>query len=186
MSKKYFACVYGGASDSISDAIKNETQKLGEIIHKNGFSLVYGAGATGCMGAAARGVHSADGFVMGVTPCFMGEFEDIYPCDNTIIVETMAERKTIMEKQADIFFIVSGGIGTMDEFFQILTLKYLERMTTPVIIVNTDGFYDSLLKLIDDMINRGAVRKSVYNLFTVVDDVNSPIIVDTFSKIREM
>ena len=144
-------------------------KKLGELLHKYGFSLVYGAGATGCMGAAAEGFHAQDGFVMGVTPCFMGEFEDIYPCDNTIVVETMAERKTIMEKQADVFFVVPGGVGTMDEFFQIITLKYLNRMTTPVVLLNLFGFYDSLLHFIDDMIERGAVKKSIYNLFCVIN-----------------
>ena len=175
MSKRFYACVYGGASERIADIHKTKTQRLGEIIAENGFSLVYGAGSTGCMGAVARGVHSKCGYVMGISPDFISEFEDIYDCDNTVMVDTMAERKTLMEKHADIFFITPGGMGTMDEFFQVLTLKYLRRITAPIVILNTDMFYDSLLKLIDDLVSRGAVTKEVYTMFEVIDDADQRI-----------
>ena len=59
------------------------------------------------------------------------------------MVDTMAERKTLMEKHADVFFIAPGGIGTMDEFFQVLTLKYLKRIDVPIVVINLDGFYDT-------------------------------------------
>ncbi len=175
MSKRFYACVYGGASERIADIHKSKTQKLGELIAQSGFSLVYGAGSTGCMGAAARGVSGKGGYVMGISPHFISEFEEIYDCDNTIMVDTMAERKTLMEKHADIFFIAPGGMGTMDEFFQVLTLKYLERITAPIVIINTDGFYDSLLKLIDDLVAQGAVTENVYTMFDVIDDADQRI-----------
>ena len=117
MSKQYFVCVYGGASDNIADVHKDTVKELCGNLAKQGFSLVYGAGATGCMGAAAEGFRENGGYIMGVTPRFMGNFEDIFDCDNTIKVDTMAERKTIMEKHADLYLIAPGGIGTMDEFF---------------------------------------------------------------------
>ena len=179
MSKKYYACVYGGASEKIADVHKEKTNKLGKIIANCGFALVYGAGSTGCMGAIARGVNQNGGYVMGVSPHFISKFEDIYDCDNTVMVDTMAERKTLMEKHADIFFVVPGGMGTMDEFFQVLTLKYLERITAPIVVVNTEGFYNSLLKLIDDLVKQDAVTPNVYSMFTVVNDVND----DEISKI---
>ena len=185
MSKRYYACVYGGASEKISDLHKKEIEKLGTIINKSGFSLVYGAGATGCMGAVARGVKKSGGYVMGISPDFIGEFEEIFDCDNTVLVETMSERKTIMEKHADIFIVAPGGVGTMDEFFQVLTLKYLKRLTAPIVVLNLNGFYDSLLKLIDDLIEQGAVIKEIHNLFDVVSAVDDEKLMKILSDIRD-
>lgn len=172
MSKRYYACVYGGASERIADTHKEEIEKLGNIIAEKGFSLVYGAGATGCMGAVARGIKEKGGYVMGISPDFISEFEEIFECDNTIMVDTMSERKTLMEKHADIFLITPGGVGTMDEFFQVLTLKYLKRLTAPIVVLNLNRFYDSLLKLIEDLIEQGAVTPEIHNLFDVVDSID--------------
>ena len=184
MSKRYYACVYGGASDKIADIHKEKIEKLGRLIVDNDFSLVYGAGATGCMGAVARGVDENGGYIMGISPHFISTFEDIYNCDNTIMVDTMSERKTLMEKHADIFFIAPGGVGTMDEFFQVLTLRYLERIDAPIIVVNTEGFYNSLIKLIDDLVSFGAATDRIYNLFQVIDDVNEHEIKNILQKIK--
>ncbi len=172
MSKQYFVCLYGGASDNIADVHKDAVKELCGNLAKQGFSLVYGAGATGCMGAAADGFRENGGYIMGVTPRFMGDFEDIFDCDNTIKVDTMAERKTLMEKHADLYLIAPGGIGTMDEFFQIVTLKYLEQMETPIVILNLDGFYDSLLALLDSLIAQKAAGEKILTLFDVVEDIH--------------
>lgn len=184
MAKRYYACVYGGANERISDMYKEQIEELGKIIVDNGFSLVYGAGGTGCMGAIARGVKENGGYVMGVSPDFISEFEDIFPCDNTVMVDTMSERKTLMEKHADVFFIAPGGIGTMDEFFQVLTLKYLRRLNTPIVIFNLDGFYDSLLLFMDDLVKHGAVIKDVYELFDVVTSVNDEKVVSALNGVK--
>lgn len=172
MSKRYFACVYCGANERIADGHKKKIEELGRIIAANGFSLVYGAGATGCMGAVARGVREKDGFIMGISPDFIGDFEPIFDCDNTVMVDTMAERKTLMEKHADVFFIAPGGIGTMDEFFQVLTLKYLKRINVPIVVINLDGFYDTLIALIKDLVRQGAVTEEIYKLYDVITDVS--------------
>ena len=184
MAKKYYACVYGGANDKISDRCKNDIQLLGNLIAKHDFSLVYGAGATGCMGAVARGVKENDGYVMGISPNFISEFEEIFPCDNTVMVDTMAERKTLMEKHADIFFIAPGGIGTMDEFFQVLTLKYLNRHSAPIVILNINGFYDALLVLIDCLVKQNAVTQEIYRLFDVVTEINESTISEMLEQIK--
>ncbi len=185
MSKKYFACVYGGANERIDIRHKEKIYELGKIIAKYNVALIYGAGATGCMGAVARGVKENGGFVMGVTPDFISGFEAIFDCDNKIMVDTMAERKTIMEKHADIFFIAPGGIGTMDEFFQVLTLKYLKRMDVPIVVLNLDGFYDSLINLIDNLVKQGAVTEEIHKLFDVVTEVNEDTIGVLLKKITK-
>lgn len=184
MSKQYFACVYGGASDRLDPIYKKEVKKLGKIIAENGFSLVYGAGATGCMGAVAEGVRDAGGYVMGISPHFIRGFEEIFDCDNTVMVDTMSERKTLMEKHADIYIIAPGGIGTMDEFFQVITLKYLEQDFAPIIILNINGFYDSLVALIDDLIDKGAAKSEIRGFFDVVTSVNDEVIVKHFKEIK--
>ena len=183
MSKRYFACVYGGANERIASKHKEKIEELGKIIASNGFSLVYGAGATGCMGAVARGVKENGGFVMGISPDFISEFEDIFDCDNNVMVDTMAERKILMEKHADVFFIAPGGIGTMDEFFQVLTLKYLRRIDVPIVVINLDGFYDTLIALINDLVRQGAVTEEIHKLYDVITDVNDGTIVPKLKEI---
>lgn len=172
MSKRYYACVYGGASEKIEDIYIKEIEKLGKVIAENEYSLVYGAGASGCMGAVARGVRENGGYIMGISPHFIKTFEPIFDCDNTVLVETMAERKTLMEKPADIFIIAPGGIGTMDEFFQVLTLKYLNRIKTPIVVLNINHFYDSLVELINSLIKNKAVIPEITDYFEVFDCVD--------------
>lgn len=183
MLKKYFACVYGGANEKIASWHKEQIEELGKIIAQNNFSLVYGAGATGCMGAVARGVQENGGFVMGISPDFIGDFEAIFDCDHKVMVDTMAERKTLMEKHADIFFIAPGGIGTMDEFFQVLTLKYLRRIDVPIVVLNLDGFYDTLIALINDLVRQGAVTEEIHKLYDVITDVSEGTIVPKLKEI---
>jgi uncharacterized protein (TIGR00730 family) len=104
----------------------------------------------------------------------MGDFEEIYDCDNTVIVETMSERKTLMEKHGDVFVIAPGGIGTMDEFFQVITLKYLKRLDRPIVILNYNGFYDKLLELMDDLVKNKAVIDNISEYYDVITSADDP------------
>ena len=74
------------------------------------------------------------------------------------------------------FFIAPGGIGTMDEFFQVLTLKYLRRINVPIVVINLDGFYDTLIALINDLVRQGAVTEEIHKLYDVITDVNEDTI----------
>lgn len=138
-------CVYGAASKKIEQKFLDATEQLGYELGKRGHNLVYGAGATGVMGAVARGVKKGGGKVTGVIPSFFREekiepiFED---CDKIIYTETMQQRKQTMEELSDGFIVAPGGIGTMEEFFETLTLKQLGRHTKPIAIYNVDSFYD--------------------------------------------
>ena len=141
--------LYGSASDRIDSAYIEGVEALGRAIAKRGHTMVFGAGSTGLMGAAARGMHAARGHIIGVTPHFMHTLEPISTlCTELIATETMAERKTIMEEKADAFIITPGGLGTLDEFFQILTLKILGRHDKPIVLYNINGYWDSLLGVI--------------------------------------
>jgi len=87
-----------------------------------------------------------------------------------------------MEKHADVFFIAPGGIGTMDEFFQVLTLKYLKRIDVPIVVINLDGFYDTLIALIKDLVKQGAVTEEIHKLYDVITDVDEDTIVPILKK----
>ena len=163
-------CVYGAASSKIDQSYIDETEKLGREIAARKFSLLYGAGASGLMGACARGVTAGNGPVIGVVPHFMHVWEPIYEgCTGTIKTETMGERKQVMEDNADAFIIVPGGIGTFDELFQILTLTELGRKNAPIVLYNINGYYDNIIELIDTDIQKGFIRPVVRELFAVCD-----------------
>lgn len=169
--------MYGAASDNINANYKTSVEHLGELIAKSGHSLIYGAGATGLMGACARGVTRAGGTVVGVTPHFMHEIEEVYQeCTELINTETMAERKTIMEDNADAFIIVPGGIGTYDEFFQVLTLKQLKQHSKPIVIYNVNGYYDYLPNLIGSGIVKGFISPAVATMFSICETAEDVIL----------
>lgn len=132
-------CVYGASSPTIDPKYIEMVEKMGEEMALRGHSLVFGGGANGLMGAAARGVKKGKGYIVGVIPKFFNEenIEAVYDeCDELIEPDTMRQRKQIMEDNADAFIITPGGIGTFEEFFEILTLKQLCRHNKPIVIYN--------------------------------------------------
>lgn len=160
--------LYGAASERIDRIYMDRVEELGEALARAGHTLVFGAGSTGLMGAAARGFTAGGGTIVGVTPHFMHEVEPVYDrCTELIHTETMAERKDIMEKMADAFIIVPGGIGTFDEFFQILTLKSLGRHDKPIILYNINGFWDGMLSVIGADLFKGFISKEVATGFVI-------------------
>lgn len=161
-------CVFGAASNEINDKYIKAVEALGAEMVKRGHNLVFGAGGHGLMGAAARGVHSAGGHVIGVIPSFFKDenIEEIYyDCDELIFTENMAQRKTTMEDHADAFIIVPGGIGTFEEFFQVLTLKQLGRHNKPIAIFDIDGYYERLEQFLDYSIKEEFIKDNCKQLY---------------------
>lgn len=165
---KLTICVYGAASNTIDSVFITETEKLGKEIARRQHRIIYGGGAEGVMGACARGAARAGGEVTGVVPFFMEEFEEInHKCTEIIRTETMGERKQVMEREADAFITAPGGIGTLDEFFQILTLVELGRKKAPVILYNIDGYYDDLISFIHSGVEKGFIRPKAEKLMYI-------------------
>ncbi len=165
-------CVYGAASSEIDKNIIDKVYSLGKTLASKGHSLIYGSGSTGVMGAAARGFKDGGAFVHGVIPKFFEEndYEGIfYDADKITYTETMAERKQIMEDGCSVFIIAPGGIGTLEELFQVLTLKQLGRHKKAIALYNIDGFYDGLLDFLDTAIEKGFINEEVEDLFAVLD-----------------
>lgn len=166
-------CIYAAASDKIEGKYIQSVELLGEKLAKEGHSLIYGAGGTGLMGAAARGFRKGNGEVIGVAPKFMHEIEPLFKdCTQFIETEDMADRKEIMENGCDAFVIVPGGIGTFDEFFQTLTLKELGQHNKPIVVFNFDNYYTKLLSYMDDCIVKGFIKPRVRALFAVAASHN--------------
>ena len=146
-------CLYGASSNQIDEKYIEQTEEFGRILATHGHSLVYGGGAQGLMGAAARGVHEKNGFILGIAPSFFQVDGILFDqCSEFIYTETMRERKQIMEHRAEAFVMVPGGIGTFDEFFEIITLKQLGRHNKPVAIFNINGYYDSLVAMLENAV----------------------------------
>lgn len=176
--------LYGAASHKVDHTYKEAVYELGREMAKRGHTMVFGAGASGLMGAAATGVHDGGGSIIGVTPHFMHTYEPIYErCTTLIDTETMSERKDKMESLADAFIIVPGGIGTFDEFFQILTLKKLGRHDKPIILFNINGFWDNMLSVIGSDIFKGFIDHDIAACFTVCESPKTTI--DTLEQMIE-
>jgi len=167
-------CVYGAASPTIDPEFIKKVEEMGEILAKRGHSLVFGGGGNGLMGAAARGVRAANGYIFGVIPKFFRE-EDVEEicdfCDVLIEPTTLRERKQIMEDNSDAFIVVPGGIGTFEEFFEILTLKQLCRHNKPIAIYNLNGYYDEIGIVMEQAIKKNFVRANCLDLYKVTDDI---------------
>lgn len=165
-------CIFGAASAHIDEIYIKKVEELGEKLAKRGHSLVFGAGATGLMGAAARGVKRGGGFIHGVIPKFFIDesveliFDD---CDLTTYTQTMSERKKTMEDEADAFIITPGGIGTFEEFFEVLTLKQLGRHDKPIVIYNIANYYDGLEKFMKTVAERKFITFNCYEMYSYFD-----------------
>ena len=174
-------CVFGASSTILDNHFIETVEKLGEEMGKRGHSLVFGAGANGLMGAAARGVHKTGGNIYGVVPSFFKEesISQLFDkCTELIYTETMAQRKSKMEDMADAFIIVPGGMGTFEELFEVLTLKQLGRHTKPIVIYNIDNYYNGLEAFIGEAMEKNFIMKeckTLYGCFDSAEEVLSYI-----------
>ena len=161
-------CLFGAASDAIPKVYITETEHLGEVIARRGHGMIFGGGATGMMGAAARGVHRGGGRITGVAPRFFDEPGVLTElCDELILTETMDERKAVMEDRAEGFIIAPGGIGTLDEFFEVLTLRSLGRMRKPIALFSVEGYYDELLTFLRKMEAEHFIGPALWDCFGI-------------------
>ena len=166
-------CVYGASSNLISDIYISACEDLGRKIAKDGHTLIFGCGAAGVMGASARGAKEAGGEIIGITPEFFNVDGMLYEdCDQVIRTETMRERKRILEEKSDAFIVAPGGIGTFDEFFEILTLKQLSRHTKAIVIFNINHYYDELLAFLDKAVKQEFLKNESLKLFEVFDNAD--------------
>ena len=171
-------CVYGAASTTIDEKYVLKTEEMGEALGNRDHNLVFGGGGNGLMGAAARGFRKGHSHIIGVIPKFFirEEIEAVCDiCDEMVTPETMRERKLIMEDLADAFVIVPGGIGTYEEFFEILTLKQHCRHNKPIAVYNIDGYYNLLQNTVLDAMDKNFIKEACKDLYFISDNLDEVI-----------
>jgi len=176
-------CVFCGSSKGARDNYLHAAQQLGRELVARGIELVYGGGNVGLMGAVANTVLNAGGRVTGVITEHLTTFEighiDIH---DLRVVKTMHERKALMAELADGFIALPGGIGTYEEFFEVLTWAQLGIHSKPCALLNVDGFYDPLLHLMNHAVEEHFVRAAHRDLIVV--DTEPAALLDRMAKYR--
>ena len=165
-------CLYGSGSRNIDEIYTDEAYELGCRLAQDNHTLVFGGGDTGMMGSCARGVHDTAGKSIGIAPEWIGGFEPLCEkCSEFIYVDSMDERKKKFVENSDAFIISPGGIGTLDEFFEIITLKKLKQHDKKIIVFNINHFYDKMIEMIDEMGDKGFLYKQE-ELFLIADSID--------------
>ena len=163
-------CIFAASSDALDTVYFNAAFELGKLIADGGHCLLFGGGATGLMGACARGVIKNGGTVHGVAPRFFDE-PGILLRDgcSLFLTATLAQRKTYMVEKADAFIALPGGIGTYEEFFETLTLKALGQHSKPMALLNTGGYYEPFQEMMKHSAENGFLGRSVFDLYALCE-----------------
>ena len=165
-------CVFGASSRDLRQEYYDAAFELGAEMARRGHELVFGGGTSGLMGAAARGMSSAGAKgIIGVAPRFFDEPGILYEgCTQMIFTETMSERKKTMEDMSEAFITLPGGIGTLEEFFEALTLKQLGRHAKAMAVLNTLGYYDSMEAMLVKAVEQKFFPEDGHALYAVFDE----------------
>jgi len=174
MSQLTSVCVYCGSSGQVADIYKIAAHDLGTRIAQAGLRLVYGGGRVGLMGIMADAALAAGGEVVGIIPEHIQAREvDHTGLTELHVVDSMHTRKRLMVEKSDAFVILPGGLGTMDEAFEIITWRQLELHDKPVVIANIDGFWEPLRALLDHIRHTGFGRGDIDRLYSFVPSVDA-------------
>ena len=171
-------CLFCGSQPGRDPAYAAAAFALGEALARHGTTLVFGGGRVGLMGAACDGVLNAGGKVTGVIPEFLKAKELAHPgATEMITVADMHTRKRIMAERADAFCVLPGGVGTMDEAFEIITWRQLHIHHKPIVVLDVGGYWKPLIALLDRMAAEGFAHHGHAALLTVVSRVEDAIAV---------
>ena len=161
-------CVCGASGNELDPAYFDAAFDLGRRIAEAGHTLVFGGGADGLMGACARGCLKAGGEIVGIAPRFFDEPGVLFDgCTRFLYTNTMRERKQLMEEQSSAFIALPGGIGTFEEFFEMLTLKQLGQHDKPMAVLNTLGYYAPMAALLENAVQGGFMSRRCLELFAL-------------------
>jgi len=164
-------CVFCASSESVDDFYKSIATQLGREMGKRGIDLVYGGASIGLMGCIARGVHEEKGKVTGVIPKFFTKEDIVYSeADELIVTQNMRERKAVMDERSDAFIVLPGGVGTLEEAIEILSMRQLKLTDKPLVFVNANGFYDRLDEMFKQMIDLNFAKENLRDKYAMVPD----------------
>ncbi len=165
--------VFCGSSEGTDGVYKTHAILVGQALAKNNIELVYGGAKIGLMGAVADGVLNNGGKVIGVLPNFLKSKEIAHEnLTELILVNTMHDRKSRMHELCDGIIALPGGFGTLEELFEMLTWAQLGLHKKPIGILNTGGFYDPLIELIQTMVNKNFLKQVNQKMLLVSDNID--------------
>jgi uncharacterized protein (TIGR00730 family) len=165
-------CVYCGSSGAVDRQYREAAIELGARLAAAGIGLVYGGGRVGLMGLLADAALAGGGEVIGIIPSRLRDAELAHPgATELVVVESMHERKRLMAEKADAFAILPGGIGTLDEMFEILSWKQLGLHNRLILLADIGGYWVPLRALLDDIVTKGFARPEARELLLVVPTV---------------
>ncbi|HOT28536.1 MAG TPA: TIGR00730 family Rossman fold protein [Candidatus Ozemobacteraceae bacterium] len=180
-------CIYCASSADVSDRIRDEGRRVGTLLAENGLDLVYGGTTCGLMKVVADAHKTAGGRVIGIVPEFMlaHGIGNADGQDETVVVPDMAARKSKMIERSGGFIVLPGGMGTLDELFDTLVNKQLGRHAKPIVLMNTDGYYNPLISLLKHGIECRTIRAEHMSLFSVANTPEEAIRLLAESKVDE-
>ena len=169
--------VFCGSSLGFNEMYKNEAVKLGVHFAKNNIGLVYGGGKIGMMGAIADAIIEKNGEVIGVIPGLLRQEEVAHAnISKMFVTKTMSKRKVKISKLVDGYIALPGGFGTLDEIFEALTLSQLGIEQKPVGVLNTNGFFNYLIKQLDVMVSEGYLKQSNKDMLIISESVDDLVL----------
>jgi uncharacterized protein (TIGR00730 family) len=169
-------CLFCASRTDVDQRFHDVAAELGRGIAEAGDVLYYGGGSIGLMGTCARTVHQYGGRVVGVIPSRLRDREVAYEeADELIVTATMSDRKSILTDEADVFIILPGGFGTLDEFLDVITTKQLGYHDKPIVVVNVDGFFDDQLEMFRKIVGKGFANPGQLGLFRITADIDSAL-----------
>jgi uncharacterized protein (TIGR00730 family) len=176
MPTQFSVCVYCGSRPGTRPAYVAEARAFGQALAGEGWRLVYGAGDVGIMGAVSQAVIEAGGKTLGVIPTHLMRAErGRRDLSQLVITETMHERKKVMFMNADAIVMLPGGAGSLDEFFEVLTWAQLGLHRKPVVLLDTEGYWQPLIRLIDHTIAEGFADAGLKAHITALPDVPAAV-----------
>lgn len=167
-------CIFCSSKLYFSDELIAKSQKFGEWMGEQKMGLVYGGSRSGLMGVMADAVLKTGGTVTGYIP--KGLFPKEVPhlgIQKLEEVPDLFERKKMMMKDGDVFVILPGGVGTLDEFFEVITWKSLRCFNKPIYLLNENGFWDTLMVMLKDLESKQMLDSNLLESFVIVDDYSS-------------
>lgn len=165
-------CVFCGSRPGLSADYAVAARALGQGIADHGWRLVYGAGDVGLMGEVARAAQGAGARTMGVIPThLMGMEKGKRDLGQLVITQDMHERKKVMFMNSDAIVVLPGGAGTLDEFFEVLTWRQIGLHTKPIYLLDTNGYWQPLIKLVNHVVAQGFAEAQINDSFVTTPDV---------------
>ena len=164
-------CVFCGSSKGTDKIFSSTAKKVGRLLVKENIDLIYGGGNIGLMGSLAETVMEKGGRVTGIIPEFLMRREHAtLEISRLIIVKSMHERKAKMSEYSDGFIIMPGGLGTLEEFFEVWTWEQLRLHMKPIGVLNIEGYYNDLIRFLNKAVKKGFIRKEDRDLIIVEEE----------------